>query len=56
MPKIYNIEIRETGTTIFSHDIFSVQFNSIFYWKEHNRGVIQTTNIQLQYIININWK
>ena len=28
-------------------------FNSIFYWKEHNRGVIQTTNIQLQYIINI---
>jgi hypothetical protein len=28
-------------------------FDSIFYWKEHNRGVIQTTNIQLQYIINI---
>jgi hypothetical protein len=30
-------------------------FNSIqyFYWKEHNRGVIQTINIQLQYIINI---
>jgi hypothetical protein len=31
----------------------SIQFNSIFYWKEHNRGVIQATNIQLQYIINI---
>jgi hypothetical protein len=31
-------------------------FDSIFYWKEHNRGVIQTTNIQLQYIINIPFK